>query len=177
MVLYRRNRVPGATYFFTVALRDRTSRLLTEHVTELRRAYTEVQLRRPFGTVALVILPDHLHAIWRLPEGDADYSGRWRAIKVMFVLNLRRSGISVAENARREASVWQRRFWEHTIRNEADLRAHVDYVHWNPVKHGHVARVSEWPHSSFHRYVREGVLASDWGGAILSRKRGRNFGE
>jgi putative transposase len=177
MVLYRRNHVPGATYFFTVALRDRTTRLLTGHVSELRRAYAEVWSRRPFETVALAVLPDHLHAIWRLPEGDADYSGRWRAIKAAFVINLRRSGVAVAENARREAGVWQRRFWEHTIRDEADLRAHVDYVHWNPLKHGHVARVVDWPYSSLHRYVREGVLASDWGGTSASTRQDRSFGE
>lgn len=177
MVLYRRNRIAGGTYFFTVTLRDRTSRLLIESVAGLRHSYAEVRSRRPFETVAIVILPDHLHAIWRLPDGDADYSGRWRAIKAGFVRNLRRSGIAVAMNAAGEAEVWQRRFWEHTIRNDVDLRAHVDYVHWNPVKHGHAARVREWPHSSFHRYVREGVLAMEWGGANTLRQRGRNFGE
>jgi len=177
MVLYHRNRVPGATYFFTVALRDRTSRVLTAHVEELRRAYAGTRSKRPFETVALVILPDHIHAIWRLPEGDADYSGRWRAIKAAFVLNLWRNGVVATTNARREAGVWQRRFWEHTIRNEAGLRAHVDYVHWNPVKHEHVECVSEWPHSSFHRYVREGVLPNDWGGTNALRGQGRSFGE
>jgi putative transposase len=177
MVLYRRNRVAGGTYFFTVTLRDRTSRLLIQSVAGLRRFYAEVRSRRPFETVAVVVLPDHLHAIWRLPDSDADCSGRWRAIKAGFIRNLRRSGIAFAMNAAGEAEVWQRRFWEHTIRNDADLRAHVDYVHWNPVKHGHVARVRDWPYSSFHRYVREGVLTVDWGGANALRQPGRRFGE
>ena len=177
MVLYRRNRVPGGTYFFTVALQDRTSRLLTGRVTELRQAYAETSSRRPFQTVALVVLPDHLHTIWRLPEGDADYSGRWRAIKAAFVLNLRRSGVALAVNARREAAVWQRRFWEHTIRNEADLRTHVDYVHWNPVKHAYVAQVREWPYSTFRRYVRQGVLAYDWAGVSKGSTRKQRSGE
>jgi putative transposase len=117
MVLYRRNRIAGGPYFFTVTLRDRRSRLLIESVAALRRAYAGVRSRRPFETVAIVILPDHLHAIWRLPEGDADYSGRWRAIKAGFVRNLRRSGVAFAMNAAGEAEVWQRRFWEHTIRD------------------------------------------------------------
>jgi putative transposase len=177
MVLYRRNRIPGGSYFFTVALSDRTSRLLIERTAEFRRAYGEVRSRRPFETVAQVILPDHLHAIWRLPEGDADYSSRWREIKASFVRSLRRAGFEPSINLRGEAHVWQRRFWEHTIRNEADLRTHVDYVHWNPVKHEHVARVRDWPHSTFHRYVRQGLLPSDWGGHNLILAHEQRFGE
>jgi len=177
MVLYRRNRVAGATYFFTVALGDRTSRLLTERIAEFRRAYAEVRSRRPFETVALVVLPDHLHAVWRLPTDDFDYSSRWRAIKAGFVRSLRQHGLAPVMNLRGEADVWQRRFWEHTIRDEADLRAHMDYVHWNPVKHGYVTRVSDWPHSTFHRYVRQGVLPRDWGGSNVPSTRGQRFGE
>lgn len=177
MVLYRRNRVPGGTYFFTVALRDRSSRLLIDSIVDLRRAYCDVASRIPFKTIAIVVLPDHLHAIWRLPDGDDDYSGRWRAVKAAFVRQLRGAGVVVAENSNREAQLWQRRFWEHTIRDEADLRAHVDYVHWNPVKHGYVARVHEWQHSTFHRYVRTGVLARDWGGVNMAPAHKWRFGE
>ena len=175
MVLYRRNRVPGASYFFTATLRNRSSHLLVDAVAEFRAAYTDVCRRFPFETTAIVVLPNHLHAVWRLPDGDADYSGRWRAIKAGFVRNLRRCGRAIPANSRGEAEVWQRRFWEHTIRNESDLKAHVDYVHWNPVKHGHTMRAREWPYSSFHRYVREGVLAEDWGGEITAPQG--NFGE
>jgi REP-associated tyrosine transposase len=124
-----------------------------------------------------VILPDHLHAIWRLPMGESDYSSRWRAIKAGFVRNLRRSGFATPMNSRGEADVWQRRFWEHTIRNEADLCAHVDYVHWNPVKHGYATCVRMWPHSTFHRYVRRGVLACDWGGLNMRSIHKQRFGE
>lgn len=162
MVRYRRNRIPGGTCFFTLTLRNRSSRLLVESIAGLRHAYADVVSRQPFETVAVVILPDHLHAIWRLPEDDADYSDRWRMIKAGFVRSLHRNGIAVGTNVKGEANVWQRRFWEHTIRDEADLRTHIDYVHWNPVKHGHVRHVSDWPYSSFHRYVGDGVLASDW---------------
>ena len=175
MVLYRRNRVPGAYYFFTATLRNRSSRLLVDAVAELRLAYSDTCRRHPFETVAIVVLPEHLHTVWRLPEADADYSGRWRAIKSGFIRNLSRSGRAIPKSAKGEARIWQRRFWEHTIRNDADLHAHVDYVHWNPVKHGHASRMREWPYSSFHRYVRSGVLANDWGGELIVPPG--NFGE
>ncbi len=100
----------------------------------------------------------------RWPEGDADYSGRWRAIKARFTKALKRAGVELARNEKGECDVWQRRFWEHTIRDERDLRHHVDYVHYNPVKHGLVRRVSDWPHSTFHRYVKEGVYSVEWAG-------------
>lgn len=175
MVAYRRNRVPGGTFFFTVALRDRSSRLLVDAIAELRNAHALVHERHPFVIVATVVMPEHLHAIWRLPEGDDDYPGRWHALKARFVRNLCRGGHAIALNAKGEANVWQRRFWEHTIRDEADLRAHLDYLHWNPMKHGHVARVRDWPYSSFHRYVRDGVLQNDWGGEMVAPQG--NFGE
>ncbi|MGH8216686.1 MAG: REP-associated tyrosine transposase [Rhodanobacteraceae bacterium] len=175
MVLYRRNRVPGASYFFTITLRDRSSRLLVDAVAELRVAYASACRRLPFETIAVVVLPDHLHAVWRLPEGDAGYSGRWRAIKAGFVRNLRRRGFAIPINEKGEANVWQRRFWEHTIRNEIDLHTHIDYVHWNPVKHGDSKRVCDWPYSSFHGYVRDGILANNWGGTTIMAQG--NFGE
>jgi len=166
MVHYRRSRVPGGTFFFTVALRDRKAETLVNHVDAMRHAIRDVRARRPFVIDAMVILPDHLHAVWTLPSGDADYSGRWRAIKSGFVRALRARGSPLTTNAKGECDVWQRRFWEHQIRDEQDLARHVDYVHINPVKHGLVQRVADWPWSTFHRHVRTGNLPADWASAI-----------
>ena len=162
MVRYRRDWTPGGTYFFTVATRDRRASLLTDHYPLLRRALRTVRHARPFAVRAAVVLPDHLHAIWTLPDGDADYAGHWRAIKSLFVRQLAAKGVPIHRNRRGEADVWQPRYWEHRIRDERDLRAHVDYIHFNPVKHGHVTRVAHWPYSSFHAYVRQGLLPRDW---------------
>jgi putative transposase len=165
MTNYRRSYVPGGSYFFTVNLADRRSRLLTEHVGALRSAFREVRARHPFWIDAIVVLPDHLHTIWCLPEKDADYASRWRLIKAAFSRALpRMEPISASRAQRAERGIWQRRYWEHTVRDEADFARHVDYIHFNPVKHGHVARVVDWPHSSFHRMVRLGVLPEDWAG-------------
>jgi len=162
MVFYRRNLLPGGTYFFTVTLRDRRAATLVEHIELLREAFASVMARRPFRTEAMAVLPDHLHAIWTLPEGDADYSGRWRAIKAEFVRGLAKSGIALERNAKGEAAVWQRRFWEHSLRDEADFAAHCDYIHFNPVKHGLVARPVDWPHSTIHRFIEHGIYPDDW---------------
>ena len=166
MTDYRRNRVPGGTYFFTVNLLDRRSGLLVEHINLLREAVRAVKRRRPFQIDAWVVLPDHLHAVWTLPEGDADYSGRWRSIKIAFAKGLpkteRRSAVRLNKG---ERGIWQRRFWEHTIRDDADYAAHVDYVHVNPLKHGLVERLADWPYSSFHRAVARGVYHQDWAAA------------
>jgi putative transposase len=121
--------------------------------------------QRPFAIDAMVILPDHLHAVWTLPPDDADYSGRWRSIKAAFVRSLHTHGVSLTANAKGEYDVWQRRFWEHQIRDERDMARHVDYVHVNPVKHGLAERVLDWPWSTFHRYVRAGTLPADWAGS------------
>ena len=164
MVHYRRNRLPGGTFFFTVVLRDRAATLLVDHVEPLRAAFRHARRQRPFAIDAMVVLPDHLHAIWTLPPGDADYAGRWRAIKSRFTRTLAGLGIALPKNARGEYALWQPRFWEHTIRNETDLARHVDYIHYNPVKHGHVTAVPDWPYSSFHRYVRAGLYPPDWSG-------------
>lgn len=158
MVLYRRNRVAGGTFFFTVTLRDRSADTLVRHVGLLREAFRTVRAQRPFTIEAIVILPDHLHTLWTLPDGDTGYSGRWRAIKSRFTHRLRQSGIPLACDHRGEYALWQRRFWEHTIRDDADFQHHVDYIHWNPVKQGLTRHVAEWPYSSFHRYVRIGSL-------------------
>jgi putative transposase len=163
---YRRTSISGGTFFFTVALADRSSTLLIEEVDRLRRIYRTVQERRPFETIAVCILPDHIHALWALPENDTDFSTRWNLIKSGFSRGIEARPRSGSKILKREKGVWQRRYWEHTIRDQADLERHVDYIHFNPVKHGHVTRVADWPHSSFHRFVERGLLEADWGGDL-----------
>ena len=174
MVLYRRNFVPGATYFFTVTVDDRRSRVLIDHVGALRDAFRITQRERPFTIDAVVVLPEHLHVVMTLPTDDADFSGRWRKIKSLFSRRVARS-VPLQRDPRGEYRLWQRRFWEHTIRDDLDYERHVDYIHYNPVKHGLVARVIDWPHSSFHRYVRHGILPMDWAGDAGGRAQ--DFGE
>jgi REP-associated tyrosine transposase len=175
MVRYRRNFLPGGTYFFTVTLSDRRSTALVDHVSELRDAFRVARRERPLTVEAIVILPDHLHAIFTLPLDDADFSGRWRRIKGHFSSSLIDAGIELKRNANGSLALWQKRFWEHTIRNENDFARHVDYIHFNPVKHGLVSRVCDWPYSSFHRYVRQKVLTQDWAGD--AREGRADFGE
>ena len=162
MVAYRRNFVSGGTYFFTVTLRDRSSRVLVERIDDLRAAYARVQRDRPFTTDAIVVLPEHLHCIWTLPDGDADYPARWRAIKSRFTMACRKAGLPMIKDSSGAYDLWQRHFWEHTIRDERDLENHVAYIHFNPVKHGHASRPVDWPHSSIHKYIERGVMNSDW---------------
>ncbi len=164
MVRYRRNFVSGGTYFFTVTLTDRRSSVLVDQIGALRAAFRVARRERPFAIDAIVILPDHLHAIFTLPTGDADFSGRWRRIKGHFSRHMITAGVPTTRHSNGDYALWQRRFWEHTIRDEDDFARHVGYIHFNPVKHGLVSRVHEWPHSSFHLYVRQGLLAVDWAG-------------
>jgi putative transposase len=160
---YRRAFIEGATYFFTVNLADRSEHLLVERIDDLRGAVRRVRLAHSFDIVAWTVLPDHLHAVWRLPDSDADYSLRWGLIKAEFSRRIpRNERIGPSRRAKGERGIWQRRFWEHLIRDEADLQRHVDYTHYNPVKHGHVRRVADWPYSSFHRDVKLGLVESDW---------------
>jgi putative transposase len=164
MPQYRRTKTKGSVFFFTVVLAERPSNLLFDEIGRLRLSYGTVQQRRPFETIAICILPDHVHALWALPEGDADFSSRWSLIKSGFSRGLDPMPRSASKVSKREKGIWQRRYWQHSIRDDADLERHVDYIHFNPVKHGHVTRVADWPHSSFHRYVERGLLAADWGG-------------
>ncbi|MGB8339009.1 MAG: transposase [Burkholderiales bacterium] len=165
MSRYRRSLINGATYFFTLNLADRNSHLLVKEISRLRNAYGTVNKRYPFHTIAVCILPDHLHAIWTLPPDNHDYSSRWQLIKRHFSTGLPASAKrSTSKQNKREKGIWQRRFWEHQIRNELDLQRHVDYIHYNPVKHGLVERAQDWPYSSLHRYVEAGDLPLDWGG-------------
>jgi putative transposase len=168
MVRYRRNLVPGATFFFTVALADRRSTALIRHISVLRLAFRKARSERPFYIDAIVILPDHLHAIFTLPEGDADFPHRWRRIKTVFTHGVLSTGETLCLRDGTGRSLWQRRFWEHTIRNDADFSRHVDYIHYNPTKHGLAPKPSDWPHSSLHRFIREGIVAPNWGGADVA---------
>jgi putative transposase len=165
MSRYRRAKIEGGTFFFTVALADRSGDLLVRHIDHLRKVYRFVVERYHFQTVAICILPDHLHAIWSLPKEDFNFPIRWSLIKSGFSRLLPTPDLrSHSQIAKRDKGIWQRRYWEHAIRDENDLARHVDYIHFNPVKHGYVSQVREWPHSSFHRYVERGQLPVDWGG-------------
>jgi len=162
---YRRAFAPGGCWFFTANLLDRRSGLLTKEIAALREGMRRTRERHPFRIDALVVLPDHIHAIWTLPPGDADFSTRWRLIKIEFSKAIPRTErLNKARRARGERGIWQRRFWEHLIRNEEDYRRHVDYCYINPVKHGLVRRVCDWPFSSFHRDVAAGLFSQDWAG-------------
>lgn len=162
---YRRNRVAGGTFFFTVNLLDRRSDLLVTHINALRAAVRRVRARVPFRIEAWVVLPDHLHCIWTLPAGDSDFPGRWRAIKIAFAKSLSASEPrSQVMAARGERGIWQRRYWEHTIRDQRDFATHFDYVHFNPVKHGLVEHPAEWPYSTFRRCVARGLYPAGWAG-------------
>lgn len=160
MSTYRRAYQPGGCYFFTVVTNKRHAILTNPDVLErLRAAFRHVQTTRPFTIEAMVILPDHLHCLWQMPADNHDFSTRWRMIKHYVSI-----GVGAPINSRKEKLFWQRRFWEHLIRDEEDWRRHMDYIHYNPVKHGYVAKVSDWPHSSFHQAVKEKLYPPDWGG-------------
>jgi putative transposase len=167
VVRYRRNVAPGATFFFTVALADRRSTALIKHISVLRLAFRKARSERPFHIDAIVILPEHLHAIFTLPESDADFSHRWRRIKTVFTQGVIDAGEALGRRDGTGRSLWQRRFWEHTIRDDADFSRHVDYVHHNPIKHGLALSPSQWPYSSLHRFIRQGIVPPDWGGALV----------
>lgn len=187
---YHRACVTGARYFFSVNLADRRGRLLVEHIDLLRDAVRQTRRERPFEVDAMVVLPNHLHAVWTLPVGDADFSTRWGAIKARFTREIGRVGFqptasvddrmvqgtvgwnptlrSKSKVMRQEGKVWQRRFWEHCIRDEADYRAHVEYCWLNPVKHGYVERAVDWPHSSIHRDIRLGRVGPEWSERVMT---------
>ena len=170
MRTYLRWRVPGGTYFFTLVTYQRRKILTTELGRRcLREAIEETQTRWPFHVVAIVLLPDHLHAVWELPRGDANYSLRLQRLKSAFTRKYLAGGGSEGSRSpsrerKAERAIWQRRFWEHTVRDEDDLKRCVDYIHWNPVKHGLVPRVRDYPWSSFHRFVQLGEYEIGWGG-------------
>ena len=152
-------------WFFTFNLAERKSNhLLIDKIDELRNAFRYVKQRKSFQINAIVILPDHLHTIWTLPHDDANFSVRWNMLKGRFSRSIEHGErISKSRQKRRERGIWQRRLWAHLIEDQDDYNRHVDYVHWNPVKHGHVKKVIDWPYSSFHRYVEQGIYAPNWG--------------
>ncbi len=163
---FRRLRVPGGRFFFTVNLLERRGNaLLTNRIDLLRECVRRVRRARPFTIDAFVVLPDHMHALWTLPPDDDDFSTRWRLIKTFFACGLpateRRSRVRRADG---ERGIWQRRFWEHAILDDADYAAHMDYVHFNPVKHGLVPSAAQWPYSTFKACVARGLYPEDWGG-------------
>ena len=174
MTEYRRFYIPNALWFFTVNLAERkNNRLLIEQIDLLGQAFRYVKTRKPFYMNAVVIMPDHLHCIWRLPPEDGDYSIRWNLLKGYFSRKISTGErISNSRQKRRERGIWQRRFWAHLIEDQKDLNRHIDYIHWNPVKHGHVKRVVEWPYSSFHQYIKQGVYSNDWGGGNACEVQG-----
>ncbi len=169
MSQYRRAKLPGGTFFFTVVTFRRQPFLCDEDVrTALRKAIRSVRDRHPFTIDGWVLLPDHLHTLWTLPAGDSNFSLRWNLIKRMVTREcahrLEQSELmSSSKHKHRESTLWQRRFWEHQIRNDRDYQTHMDYLHFNPVKHGYVKRVVDWSYSSFHRHVKQGVYSDDWG--------------
>ena len=168
---YRRARVPGATYFFTVNLRDRTSDLLVREIDLLRATVRATKALHPFHIDAWVVLPEHMHCLWTLPAGDADFALRWQVIKFAFAKRLPRTEARTATlKARGERGIWQRRYWEHLIRDDADYQHHFDYIHFNPKKHGHVEQLRDWPYSSFHRAVNDGIYPLDWCGGLLEAR-------
>jgi putative transposase len=165
MTSYRRARVAGASYFFTVVLADRRADTLVGRIGALREAFRATRAERPFRCAAVVVLPDHLHAVWTLPQDDADFSTRWRLIKSRFSRSVGlRTPQTASQRAKQERGIWQRRFWEHMIRDEADFARHVRYCWANPVKHGLVARPVDWPFSSIHRDIRLGLADPQWSG-------------
>jgi putative transposase len=173
----------GGTYFFTVVTYHRKPFLtLPESRSLLREAFTSVISRHPFTMDAICLLPDHLHCIWTLPEGDENYSVRWSEIKKYFSKRFRRQydGLDIPDTSRSkrgEVAIWQRRFWEHFIRDEADLRTHIDYIHFNPVKHKLVDDVTDWPWSSYHRYKKEGFYGNMRSSDIFESLHNVDMGE
>ncbi|MDP3483877.1 MAG: transposase [Sulfuricella sp.] len=180
---YRRANTQGGTYFFTVNTHRRQPLLTDEAVrTALREGIAQTRAAYPFRVLAWVLLPDHLHCIWTLPEGDADFAKRWGMIKRHVSrqcgnqLN-REEWLSASRRKRGESSLWQRRYWEHQIRDEADLQRHVDYIHWNPIKHGLVQKVADWPYSTFYQYVARGIYSQEWCGDFGGGESDDRFGE
>ena len=152
MPAYKRRFVPGGSYFFTVCLEDRRSTCLIEHVDLLADAWRRTKALRPFASPAWAILPDHLHCIWELPAGDADYMSRWKTLKALFTQGLRARGVPVPHGRRpRERALWQRRYWEHVVRDRDDRNNHIDYIETNPLKHGLVTDLADWPWTSWYQ--------------------------
>ncbi|MBV1907669.1 MAG: transposase [Kangiellaceae bacterium] len=164
MMQYRRADVAGGTYFFTVNLAERKKTLLIDHFDKLRTAFNNTKQRHPFYLDALVILPEHLHAMWTLPKDDTDFAKRWMLIKSKFSRQLPKTErINRSRKTKGERGIWQRRYWEHLIRNDFDYQRHVDYIHYNPVKHGYVDTPTDWKYSTIHQHIEAGKTQPNWG--------------
>lgn len=184
---YRRAHVPGGTFFFTLKTENNAPIFSdVRYVRLLGEVIRETKHRWPFEINAIVLFPDHLHAIWTLPSGDQDYSKRWGWLKKEFTKRYLQAGgheqpTSTSRQRYRRRGVWQRRFWEHTIEDEEDYETHFHYVHWNPVKHQYVECPADWRHSSFHRWVEKGVYEKNWGCGhrepLINSKSLQDFGE
>ena len=163
---YRRLWQPGGCYFFTVNLQQRqNNNLLLQHIDALRTAVRRTRKHYPFTIHGWVVLPDHLHCLLELPNNDSDFAKRWRLIKMLFSKHIPATEYrNPARQQRRERGIWQRRYWEHLIRNQQDFNAHLDYIHINPVKHGLVDYVKDWPYSTFHYCVAQGLYPENWAG-------------
>lgn len=168
---YRRAFIPGGSYFFTLVTERRTPIFAeAENIDTLRQAFRQVKQSRPFDIDGIVVMPDHIHCIWTLPTKDRDYPTRWRLIKTWFTKHCNANLKQVPNQARKnkhEQAIWQHRYWEHTLRDETDFMRHIEYIHYNPVKHGYVAAPKDWSHSSFHRYVKAGIYPLNWGENVI----------
>jgi putative transposase len=181
MATFRRALVPGATYFFTVNTYLR-QKVLTfpPFLQAIREEFGRVKMEHPFTIDAFVLLPDHLHCVWTLPQGDIDYALRWSLIKrrvSQATKHLIEPQVSRSRQQRHELGLWQRRFWEHQIRDEEDFIKHVDYIHWNPVKHGYTSHVRDWTYSSFHQYVKRRIYPRDWASGPALQDFDDKYGE
>lgn len=177
---YRRARTEGATYFFTVVTYRRQKILIGKNIDILREVIQSVRANHPIHIDAWVVLPDHMHCVWTLPQDDNDFSKRWGLIKSGFTKRLghpKNLPTNKSRVTQRESNVWQRRFWEHQIHDDRDFETHVEYTHFNPVKHGYVNRVVDWPYSTFHRYVKESIVDENWGGSASEFDAISKFGE
>ena len=171
---YRRSDVKGASYFFTVNLHNRKTRLLVDYIDALRSSFIHVKQRHPFIIDAIVVMPEHLHAVLTLPHNDNNYAVRWLLIKSAFSRNIpKHEVISPSRVLKRERGIWQRRYWEHLIRDEHDYQSHIDYIHYNPVKHGYAQTPVNWPYSSIHQYIKRGELPKNWGGDYIESNKER----
>jgi putative transposase len=164
---YRRANATGATYFITANLANRRETTLTDHIDVLREALRRVKASHPFDIEAMVVLPDHFHLLMTLPSDDANFSLRIGAIKSAFSRRLPKTElIRPSRETKRERGIWQRRFWEHLIRDDRDFANHVNYIHINPVNHGLVTRAADWPHSTIHHFIKRGLLDENWATSI-----------
>ena len=169
MSWYRRWRECGGAYFFTVVTFDRHPLFASEAPRRfLHDALRITQTERPFDILGIVLLPEHVHCLWQMPPNDSDFSTRWRLIKARFSQSMLAAGQgegrrNTSRYKRHERAFWQRRFWEHLIRDEIDLKRHLDYIHYNPTKHNHVTAPCDWHYSTFHKYVALGEYSNDWG--------------